>query len=238
MARKSSKAVTRRTFNPKLNIVPDKVDLRDRPYLPVLHAPPPPWMEPKLKLPVLDQQDTNACTGFALVSIVHFLLRRHRDPQMPPMSPFMLYSMARRYDEFPGATEDTGSSLRGAMKGWYKHGVCRLDLWGRMGMPRPAQTPEQDWWLDAAQRPLGAYYRVDTRSVTDMHVALHDVGIIYASALCHRGWLKGAGVKVQSQIQGDQVRVSAKAKDDLQAVMRAVKEKDFGLALQFVNFRP
>lgn len=51
-------------------------------------------------------------------------------------------------------------------------------------------------------------------------------------------FIKGLNVRVQSQVQGDQVRVSAKAKDDLQAVIRAVKERDFGLALQFVNFRP
>ena len=51
-------------------------------------------------------------------------------------------------------------------------------------------------------------------------------------------FVKGLKVKVQSQVQGDQVRISSKAKDDLQAVMRAVREEDFGLALQFVNFRP
>ena len=51
-------------------------------------------------------------------------------------------------------------------------------------------------------------------------------------------FVKGLKVKVQSHVQGDQVRISSKAKDDLQAVMRAVKEHDFGLALQFVNFRP
>ena len=51
-------------------------------------------------------------------------------------------------------------------------------------------------------------------------------------------FIKGLKVKVQSQVQGDQVRVSGKAKDDLQQVIRAVKEQDFGLALQFVNFRP
>ena len=44
--------------------------------------------------------------------------------------------------------------------------------------------------------------------------------------------------KVQASIQGDQVRVSGKAKDDLQAVMRAVKEHDFDVPLQFTNFRP
>jgi hypothetical protein len=184
----------RPAFNPKRNIVPDRLDLRDRPYVPVLHEPPPPEMAPQLELPVLDQAKTNACTGFALASVVNFLLRKHRAPKTPPMSPFMLYSMARRYDEFPGAAEDSGSSLRGAMKGWYKHGVCRLDLWDRPDMPLPAAKPEDDWWLDAARRPLGAYYRVDTRSVTDMHVALHDVGVLYASAVCHDGWLRGRGV--------------------------------------------
>jgi uncharacterized protein YajQ (UPF0234 family) len=51
-------------------------------------------------------------------------------------------------------------------------------------------------------------------------------------------FVKGLKVKVQSQVQGEQVRVTGKAKDDLQAVMRAVKEQDFGLPLQFVNFRP
>jgi uncharacterized protein YajQ (UPF0234 family) len=51
-------------------------------------------------------------------------------------------------------------------------------------------------------------------------------------------FVKGLKVKVQSQVQGDQVRITGKAKDDLQAVIRALKEQDFGLPLQFVNFRP
>ena len=51
--------------------------------------------------------------------------------------------------------------------------------------------PGLQWWLDAVQRPLGAYYRVDTRSVTDMHVALNEIGILYASAVCHSGWDDG-----------------------------------------------
>ena len=51
-------------------------------------------------------------------------------------------------------------------------------------------------------------------------------------------FIKGLKVKVQSQIQGDQVRVTGKAKDDLQQVIQAVKAEDFGVALQFTNFRP
>jgi uncharacterized protein YajQ (UPF0234 family) len=43
--------------------------------------------------------------------------------------------------------------------------------------------------------------------------------------------------KIQTQIQGVQVRVLGKSKDDLQAAIRAVKEHDFGLALQFTNYR-
>jgi hypothetical protein len=43
--------------------------------------------------------------------------------------------------------------------------------------------------------------------------------------------------KVQAAIQGDQLRVSSSSKDDLQAAIRLLKEQDFGLALQFGNYR-
>ncbi len=43
--------------------------------------------------------------------------------------------------------------------------------------------------------------------------------------------------KVQAAIQGDQLRVSAASKDDLQAAMAALREHDFGVALQFGNYR-
>jgi len=43
--------------------------------------------------------------------------------------------------------------------------------------------------------------------------------------------------KIQTQIQGSQVRVMSKSRDDLQAAIRAVKEHDFGIALQFTNYR-
>ncbi len=43
--------------------------------------------------------------------------------------------------------------------------------------------------------------------------------------------------KVQASIQGDTVRVSAKSKDDLQAVIQRIKQEDFPVALQFTNYR-
>ena len=49
--------------------------------------------------------------------------------------------------------------------------------------------------------------------------------------------IKSAKLKVQSQIQGDKVRVTGKKRDDLQAVIALLKDEDFGLPLQFANFR-
>ena len=43
--------------------------------------------------------------------------------------------------------------------------------------------------------------------------------------------------KVQAAIQGDQVRISSPSKDDLQGAMQALRAKDFGVALQFGNYR-
>jgi uncharacterized protein YajQ (UPF0234 family) len=50
--------------------------------------------------------------------------------------------------------------------------------------------------------------------------------------------IKTEGPKgIQAQIQGDQLRVSAKKKDDLQSVIAMLKESDFGIPLQFTNYR-
>ena len=49
--------------------------------------------------------------------------------------------------------------------------------------------------------------------------------------------IKGTKLKVQSQVQGDSVRVSGKSRDDLQAVIALLKGKDFGIDLQFTNYR-
>lgn len=49
--------------------------------------------------------------------------------------------------------------------------------------------------------------------------------------------IKDAKLKVQASIQGDQVRVVGKSKDDLQRAMSLVRGEDYGLPLQFVNYR-
>ncbi len=49
--------------------------------------------------------------------------------------------------------------------------------------------------------------------------------------------IKDAKLKVQASIQGDQLRVVGKNKDDLQKAIQTIKDEDFGVALQFVNYR-
>ena len=49
--------------------------------------------------------------------------------------------------------------------------------------------------------------------------------------------VKGTKTKVQAQIQGDQLRITGKKRDDLQSVMAFLREQAYGLPLQFTNFR-
>jgi uncharacterized protein YajQ (UPF0234 family) len=63
-------------------------------------------------------------------------------------------------------------------------------------------------------------------------------GISSEKAKTLNKFIKSLGLKgVQSQVQGDQLRVTGKKRDDLQAAIAAMKEEDFGIPLQFTNFR-
>jgi len=62
-------------------------------------------------------------------------------------------------------------------------------------------------------------------------------GIVTEKARAIVKRIKTSGIKVQSQITEDEVRVSGKKRDDLQAVIEMLRGEDFGVALQFVNFR-
>ncbi|MBP1743476.1 MAG: putative nucleotide-binding protein [Firmicutes bacterium] len=50
-------------------------------------------------------------------------------------------------------------------------------------------------------------------------------------------YIKDLKLKVQAQIMDDQLRVTGAKRDDLQQVIQKLKEKDFGIDLQFINFR-
>jgi uncharacterized protein YajQ (UPF0234 family) len=64
-------------------------------------------------------------------------------------------------------------------------------------------------------------------------------GITSDTARAINRWIKDKGPKkgISSQTQGEQVRVSGKKRDDLQAVISGLREEDFGIPLQFENFR-
>jgi uncharacterized protein YajQ (UPF0234 family) len=68
-------------------------------------------------------------------------------------------------------------------------------------------------------------------------VSLH-VGINDEKAREIGKFIKGLGLKgVQHQVQGDQLRVTGKKRDDLQTAIQKLRENDFGVPLQFTNFR-
>jgi hypothetical protein len=165
----------------------DALDLRDWLYRPRIgEAPPATLLPPRLR-PVSNQGRSSACTGFALASVIEYLLDRAGRP-VEAISGNMLYDMARRYDEWAeNDQQDQGSSLRGALRGWYYHGASAHGLWVGASMPG-ASLDEGDWWLDAVKRPLGAYFRVQTDMIPDIHSALGETGVLYASALTHAGW--------------------------------------------------
>jgi hypothetical protein len=196
MARKSRQsalaqsAKTWAKLKSTLNTLPDSIDIRDWVYQPSL-LPVPPTLVNCARVPeILDQGQEGACTGFALAAVANFLL--HNQGQSRRVSPRMLYEMARRYDEWPGEWYE-GSSARGAMKGWLRHGVAQRSLWGDKAKGTLPMT--QTVVRDAMKCPGGAYYRVNHRQVRDMHAALAEVGILYATLMVHDGWFEpGPGI--------------------------------------------
>ncbi len=84
--------------------------------------------------------------------------------------------------------------------------------------------------LEAGEpRASGKTYRIECKII-------QGIDSDKAKAISKR--IRDEGPKgVQAQIQGDQLRVSGKKKDDLQAVITLLKQADFGVALQFTNYR-
>lgn len=171
-----------------LNARRDTIDFRDRMYEPAL-VEVPTFRDMKeyrkVKAPILDQGKEGACTGYGLTAVVNYLLRTRKQlPSKEEVSADMLYRLARRYDEWPGENYD-GSSARGAMKGWHKHGVCSTLTWKEAGGRLTPKVSDE-----AVGNPLGAYYRVNHKDLVAMHCAITEVGILYATASVHEGWDK------------------------------------------------
>jgi pimeloyl-ACP methyl ester carboxylesterase len=179
MAKKKSSKVS---VNRKFDVLPDVPDYRDRWYQPTL-APLKHTLAPPTEAYILDQGMEGACTGFGLAAVVNLLHQRQgRDVRV---SPRMLYEMAKRHDEWKGEGYE-GSSCRGAIKGWYNMGVCSEELWPYNAAKAGELTIERA--KDARAQTIGAYYRI-RKNIVDMHAALNETGVVYASADVHSGWM-------------------------------------------------
>jgi len=188
----------------------DRIDLRDRIYQPPLTSIPPMWPHAQditvaaksFRERVLDQEAEGACTGFGLAAVINFVRWKSAIYSLPrsdrgllavdfnkvkveSVSPWQLYHLARIYDEWDGEDYD-GSSCRGAVKGFHKHGVCLLSKWPEINAPEGENRAK--WQADAAKRPLGSYYRIEKDSVADIQSAIFEVGAVFASAEVHAGW--------------------------------------------------
>ena len=187
----------RRSIDRALTVNKDPIDLRDRAYMPPPVTLPEQFPEDKIVhqfLPryvklglVLDQGREGACTGFGLAAVVNYLrwTKLSYPTHMDPVSPRMLYEYARRYDEYEG--EDyQGSSCRGALKGWYQHGVCLANDWEYSD--DRVVSPKYGFAHRAREHTLGVYYRVDIGSLTDLQAAIVATGAVFVSAFTHAGW--------------------------------------------------
>ena len=203
-----------------LDARPDRLDLRDREYLPPVCSLPPQFPTAQMLSKylstyvkcglVLDQGNEGACTGYGLAAVVNYLLwKRALDAKKTrgfrSVSPHMFYDLAQFYDEWPGEDYE-GSSCRGAMKGWHKHGACEATLWkscvrsknNTAKRVKKSYKPASHWVSDAATRPVGVYFRVNHKSVVDMQAAILNMGAIYVSADVHGGWVLKATPKRKS----------------------------------------
>ncbi|TWI04664.1 C1A family cysteine protease [Luteimonas cucumeris] len=170
---------------------PDTADFRDRMFEPTLVDVPtsvPLSEHLQRDVPMLDQGLEGACTAFGLATVAHTLLRtRSSGANRTRVSTRMFYDMARRYDEWSGESY-SGSSCRGAMKGWHRHGVCSERAWPyQPGLELEPYTEARA--RDALRHPLGAYLRVNHKDLVAMHAAFAEVRVLYASSGVHEGWL-------------------------------------------------
>jgi hypothetical protein len=184
------------------NAKPDPYDFRDLEYRPVLQL-----LEPSVHADRRDAafhvltQKGESCTGHAVAATINTVLTRAAErsstpTKVEPVSPYMLYRLARRYDDLSGEA-DIGSQLRAAFKGWLRHGVALDREWNKRAADQKAEPVDADIDLDepdflasCRQRPLGAYYRVNAYRLDDMQSAIGELHAIAVSGAIHDGWSK------------------------------------------------
>ena len=174
-----------------LNVRPDPIDFRDY-YFQVSLIEIPAAMAPVIMpgegLCVRHQRAEGSCTGQALAAVVDIQNAKRREfgADVPSrVSARMLYSAAQAFDEY---SDDglPGSSIRGALKGFWNRGACDETM-----MPYLAGFKNDELTVeitkDARRVSLGAYFRLK-HTLNDYHAALSEAGAILVSAVVHKDW--------------------------------------------------
>lgn len=172
----------------------DRADMRDLRYRPALVGAPDEILKGPI-MPVRSQGNEASCVGCALATVVDAQLLQ-RGQGRGAVSARMLYEAAREHDEFLDFGVG-GTSLRGAIKGFYNMGVCSEAT-------APYLAGQDDWSLsldaavEAGNITLGAFYRIDKRPV-DTQLAVVEGGAALVSARIHSGWLKPVRGRIRQQ---------------------------------------
>ena len=113
-----------------------------------------------------------------------------RSRTTPRVSPYMLYRLARRYDEFPGRGR-RGLVAAGRLQGLVPPRRRARATSGRSSTWRPSPTSTTTaTWPAGATRPLGAFYRVNPYRLDDVQSAITELYAIAVSAVIHDGWAR------------------------------------------------
>ena len=165
------------------NAMPDPFDGRDLAYRPRLDVLP--SLIDRRQGRHVYQQSGQSCTGHAVAAVINHVLKARA--ARARVSPYMLYRLARRYDEFPGDA-DAGSSLRGAFKGWFNHGAALEQTWPALNLQPEPDVDDPTNLASWRDRPLGAFYRVNAFRLDDVQSAITELSAIAVSGVIHDGW--------------------------------------------------
>ncbi len=168
------------------NALPDPFDARDLEYRPRLQVLPSDIDQRAAAPHYVYTQSGQSCTGHAVAAVINHVLRATTPAKR--VSPYMLYRLARRYDEFPGEAE-AGSSLRAAFKGWFNHGAALERSWPSLNMPTEPDPDDPANLVAWRDRPLGAFYRVNPFRLDDVQSAISELTAVAVSGIIHDGWV-------------------------------------------------
>lgn len=195
-----------------INVRPDPIDFRDRIYQPgfIALAPRLDPLQELAEIPVRDQGYLGSCTGMALATAIDVLRLRQwtldgspKDKQPKPVSARMLYEMGRAFDEHP---DDglPGSSVRGALRGFFHNGVCHeIEIMDDPTTLNWEFTIERA--RDARNVTLGVYARLQ-HVLLDYHCALNEIRVIIASTKLHEGWRLGGTLDSDDAAEHGRIR--------------------------------